>query len=99
MNENLQPGAMTLDEIRAEIKHRATADEALALLDAYIAANPADDEALTMRGMRYWSMGRRSEALNDYMAAVRINPRSKAGMAIRASYDVLNYYNKDLYNP
>lgn len=90
---------MTLEEIKDEIRHRATADQAIALLDAYIAEHPGDDEALTTRGMRYWSMGRRAEAMADYMAAVRLNPHSKAAQAIRASYDVLNYYNKDLYNP
>ncbi|MDE6803379.1 MAG: hypothetical protein K2J29_01925 [Muribaculaceae bacterium] len=90
---------LTLDQIRERIRHTATSEEAIGLLNTYIAAHPEDDEALTMRGMRYFSMGRRADALKDYMAAVRLNPSSKAAMAIRASYDILNYYNKDLYNP
>lgn len=94
MNTNL-----TLEQIRERIRNTASAEEAIELLNTYIAANPEDDEALTLRGMRYFSMGRRADALKDYMAAVRINPSSKAAMAIRASYDILNYYNKDLYNP
>ncbi|MDE5796084.1 MAG: hypothetical protein K2H75_03140 [Muribaculaceae bacterium] len=90
---------LTLEQIRERIRHTATSEEAIELLNNYIATHPEDDEALTLRGMRYFSMGRRADALKDYMAAVRINPSSKAAMAIRASYDILNYYNKDLYNP
>ena len=49
--------------------------------------------------MLNWAMNRRSAAINDYLAAVRLNPRSRAGQALKAAYDILNFYNKDLYNP
>lgn len=90
---------MTLDEIRSAIKEGIDGDKAVELLSSYLAQHPDDDEALTMRGMRYWSMSRRSEAIKDYMEAVRLNPASKAAQLLRASYDILNYYNKDLLNP
>ena len=49
--------------------------------------------------MRYWSLNRRSEAINDYLAAVKANPESEARNALKVTYDILNFYNKDLYNP
>lgn len=60
----------------------------------------ADDEAtLIERGRLYWALGKRSEAINDYLAAQRINPEGKAKELLKATYEILNFYNKDLYNP
>ncbi|MBD5355627.1 MAG: glutamate racemase [Bacteroides sp.] len=73
--------------------------EALPLLDSYIALHPNDDEGYRIRGIKHWALGQRSSAINDYLAAIRINPDSKAKMALRTTYDILNYYNKDLLNP
>ena len=77
-------------------------DDAVKALTAYIESHPdaADlDEALTLRGMKYWGMQKRSAAINDYLAAIRINPDSKAVQALKAANEILDYYNKDLYNP
>ena len=82
----------------SEIKSKQP-EEAIMLLDAYIAAHPEDEEALTIRGMRHWAMGHRSLAINDYLAAIKINPDSKAKMALQAANSILDYYNKDLLNP
>lgn len=73
--------------------------EAVAELDLYIASHPDDDEALILRGSRHWALGHRSETINDYLAAQRINPQGKAGEALKAVYSILDFYNKDLFNP
>ena len=75
----------------------ASCEEAIGMLDEYIAANPGDDDALTIRGLRYWSAGNRSKAIN--LEAIRINPESRAREALRAANEILDYYNKDLLNP
>lgn len=90
---------MTLEEIRKQISEGTAPDDGIAMLTEYIAAHPDDDEALTVRGMRHWSRGERSLAINDYLAAIRINPGSRAGLALKATNEILDYYNKDLYNP
>lgn len=90
---------MTLEEIRAKIRCDSPADGGIALLSEYIVENPEDDEARTVRGMRYWSLGKHAKAIEDYLAAIRINPDSRAKMALKATNDILDYYNKDLYNP
>jgi len=86
------------EEIRERIKG-LTAEEAIDILTVHLTANPDDEEALTLRGIKYWSAGKRALAINDYLAAIRINPDSKASEALKAANEILDYRNKDLYNP
>ncbi len=77
-------------------------EESLAILrrlDGRIAADCNDEEALIERGRLYWALGRRSEAIGDYLAAQKINPEGKATQLLKATYEILNFYNKDLFNP
>ncbi len=90
---------MTLKEIKEARAAGASSEESLSSLDTYIAAHPEDDEALTERALLNWAMGKRSAAINDHLAAVRLNPKSRSGQALKAAYEILNFYNKDLYNP
>lgn len=89
---------MTLDQLKKELR-TASYETAVEALTQYIADNPTDDEALTARGMRHWGAGKRSLAINDYLAAIEINPAGKAKEALRAATEILDYRNKDLYNP
>ena len=73
--------------------------QAILILDDYIKCNPGDDEALTIRGLKHWSLNHRKEAINDYLTALKINPNSRAKMALQLANSVLDYYNKDLLNP
>lgn len=73
--------------------------EAIAWLDEYIILHPDDDEAFTIRGIKHWGLNHRKEAINDYLAALKINPESRAKMALEYAYSILDYYNKDLLNP
>lgn len=73
--------------------------EAIDILSRYIEKNPHDEEAFTARGMRYWGAAKRSLAINDFLAAIRINPDSPAQQALNAANEILDYRNKDLYNP
>lgn len=73
--------------------------ERLQTLSDCLAKDGSDESALIERGRLYWALGRRSEAINDYLAAQRINPDGKASELLKATYEILNFYNKDLYNP
>ena len=73
--------------------------EAIPLLDSYLENHPRDDEAYTLRGLRHWSLNHRQEAINDYLTAIRLNPDSKAKMALEYVNSILDYYNTDLLNP
>ncbi len=86
------------DNIRESIKGLGS-DEAIEILSSYLSSHPDDEEALTLRGIKYWSAGKRSLAIGDYIAAIRINPDSRAKEALKAANEILDYRNKDLYNP
>lgn len=88
----------------AEIKAAYEADKDVArAIDEYTlliqAAPTASDEPYIERGLLYWKLGKRAEAINDYNEAIRINPESRALQVKEATYSILDYYNKDLYNP
>ncbi len=89
---------MTIQQLKENIKGLPY-EEAVSRLDAYIVENPGDDEALTMRGMKHWGASKRSLAINDFLAAIRINPDSRAKEAHKAANEILDFYNKDFYNP
>ena len=85
---------MTLDEIR-----NLPPAEAIEVLDNYIAEAPSDEEAYTLRGLKHWALGHHSKAINDYLKAISINPEGKAKHALASANEILNFYNKDIYNP
>lgn len=89
----------TLKEIKAASQAGATVEQTLEALTGYISMHPDDDVALTERGLLYWSLNKRSLAINDYLAAIRINPDSKAKQALESANAILDFFNKDLYNP
>lgn len=89
---------MTFEELKVQVEQMTPA-QAIEWLDKYLEKDPQNDDAITLRGMRYWSLGNRAAAIKDYLAAIKINPESKAKMALKATNDILDYYNKDLYNP
>lgn len=73
--------------------------EKLSKLGERIAADSGDEEALIERGRLYWALGQRGAAISDYLAAQKINPSGKASQLLKATYEILDFYNKDLYNP
>lgn len=92
---------MNITELRESIRG-LSGQEAVKVLSDYIDGHQGEadlDEAYTLRGMKYWGLQNRSAAINDYLAAIRINPESKAVQALKATNEILDYYNKDLYNP
>jgi len=94
----MNPRDIKLEELRKTIR-TAPYEEAIEALSEYVSAHPDDDEALTARGLKHWGAGKRSLAINDYLAAIKINPDSHAREALRAANEILDYRNKDLYNP
>ena len=68
-------------------------------LSERLALDSEDEQALIERGRLHWSLGHRSEAINDYLAAQKLNPEGKAKELLKATYEILNFYHKDFYNP
>lgn len=74
-------------------------DEAIAAITSFINEHPESTEALTLRGMKHFGAGRRALAINDYLAALEIDPNCSAKLALQSANDILDFYNKDLFNP
>ncbi len=60
---------------------------------------PADADVLYMKGKIRWKMGRKAEAMSSYASVVDLNPDSPAAIALAQARQIMNFYNKDLYNP
>jgi tetratricopeptide (TPR) repeat protein len=69
--------------------------EALALLNTYLAQNPKDAQALVERGDAYEALNRYTEAAADYTAALSINPDFAYAYASRCE----SRENLDEYKP
>ena len=77
--------------------HRA--DEAIALMDAYRAGGGAmDDTLFYLLGNAWRKKGNWQMAMNNYLEALNINPDSPAKQALNMANDILDFYNKDMYN-
>lgn len=89
---------MTYEELKESVRG-LSGEEAVKVLSDYLTTHPENDDALTLRGLKYWGMQKRAQAINDYLAAIRINPASPSVQALKVANEILDYYNKDLYNP
>ena len=56
-------------------------------------------EQLYQQGNGYRKQGLWHEAINAYAEAIAQDPDSPAVEARKMLLDIMNYYNKDLYNP
>ncbi len=74
-------------------------EEAIGLLNEYLQGDWGQkDVAYYLRGNACRKRGDWQGALNNYRYAIDINPESPAGEARRMVIDILNFYNKDMYN-
>lgn len=87
-----------MDDIRQLIFEGNTVD-AIRLLDEYIALHPTVDEAWYLRGNAYRKEENFQQALNNYLKAMELNPESPAVEAHAMLMKILNFVNKEVYNP
>ncbi|MCD7978129.1 MAG: tetratricopeptide repeat protein [Tannerellaceae bacterium] len=87
-----------MDHIKHLISGGQT-ETAIQLLNELIENNKTNDEAYYLRGNAYRKTGNFKEALTNYLVAIELNPDSPAVQAHHMLMDILNFYNKDLYNP
>lgn len=86
-----------METIRQLIQQGKT-QEAISQLDQYIAEHPQADEAYYLRGNAYRKQQDVRQALNNYLQAIELNPDSPAVQAHNMLIDILNFYNKDMFN-
>ena len=87
-----------LEEIEA-ILQEGRIEEAIMLLDEYISASVVpSDRAYYLLGNAHRKLGDWQGAINNYLEAMEINPESPAANAYSIANDILDFYNKDMYN-
>ncbi len=74
-------------------------EEAIGWLTRYIETHSdCDDEPYYLLGNAYRKQGDWQQALNHYLEAIERNPQSSAVSARSMVMDILEFYNKDMYN-
>ena len=74
-------------------------DEAIRLLDEYITSAPEpSDRAYYLLGNAHRKKGDWQKAINNFLEAMGINPGSPAANAHAIANEILDFYNKDMYN-
>lgn len=86
-----------MDRIRALIDE-GRVEEAVGLLEQMKADRPDDDVVCYELGNAYWKMQNRKLCLDNYTEAIRLNPQSPAVEMKRMVMDILQFYNKEMYN-
>ncbi len=82
-----------------ELINQGKVDEAILALDQLILTDSAPkDEAYYLRGNAYRKLGNWHQALNNYQEAIELNPQSPAAEARKMMMDIMNFYNKDMFN-
>lgn len=87
-----------INNIKGLIKDGETA-KALSLLTTLMESTPVDNDTYYfLMGNAHRKDGNMKLALNNYLKAIEINPQSPALQAKEALLDILNFFNKDMYN-
>ena len=81
-----------------ELIREGQLETAIEQLSQYIQTNSTDDEPYYLLGNAYRKQGNWQQALNNYLEAMERNPGSPAVQAHQMMMDILNFYNKDMYN-
>lgn len=85
-------------ELARQWIYEGRVDEALVVLDRILQEMPQCEEAFYLRGNAYRKKGDWQKALNNYLAAMELNPEGPARQAHDMLMKILNFYNKDMYN-
>lgn len=82
-----------------ELINQGNTEQAIRQLDEMLQTDfPEKDEAYYLRGNAYRKQGNWQQALNNYKYAIDLNPDSPAQHALQMGMDILNFFNKDMYN-
>jgi tetratricopeptide (TPR) repeat protein len=83
-----------------ELINQGRIEVALKELDACLqtAHTAGKDQIYYLKGNAYRKQGNWQQALNCYQSAFDLNPQSPALQARNAIKDIMDFYNKDMYN-
>lgn len=71
---------------------------AIQTLDQLLVDQPTNDTLFYLRGNAYRKEENWQRAIENYLEAIALNPDSPAAEAHAMLIDILDFYNKDMYN-
>lgn len=74
-------------------------DEAIVALTSIVESGSADAEVYFERGKLYWKKGLMRKAINDYTKSESLDPTGPASQALRQAMTIMDFYDKNRYNP
>ncbi len=74
-------------------------NKAMELVDNFLQTHKDDDMAWYLKGNIYKKQEQWQDAINSYTTAIGINPKNPATTMRRICIDILNFYDKTMYNP
>lgn len=92
---------MSKEEVYSEIKKLTEQElysQALQMVDDYLNQNPEDDWAWYLKGNIYKKQEQWQQAINSYTQAISINRVNPATTMRRICIDIMNFYDKTMYN-
>ncbi|MEG1562487.1 MAG: tetratricopeptide repeat protein [Bacteroides sp.] len=87
-----------LNTIKELINQGSVQEAIVALNKILLTDNVSKDEAYYLRGNAYRKQGNWQQALNNYQFAIELNPQSPAAEARKMVMNIMNFYNKDMFN-
>ncbi len=98
--QNMYKEKGSVDLVKEHIS-KGNVNEAIEMLNELLDSStfPCNaDELYYLRGNAYSKLGNWQQALNNYLEAMNLNPQSPAVHAREMIMNILEFYNKDMYN-
>ncbi len=73
-------------------------DEALTSVESLLKKSPTDDTLHYIKGKILMRMGNWKKATDAYLQAEELNPSGPAREQLTMIKDIMDFYNKDMYN-
>lgn len=86
------------DRLR-QLTEKEQYDSALELSKQALEQNPEDDMLWYLRANVYKKQELWKQAIDTYTKAIELNPKNPATTMRRICIDILNFYDKTMYNP
>lgn len=73
-------------------------NESIKILNDFLSKSTDKETIYILLGKTYQKQGKWAEALNNFQYAIDINPCSRALEFRKMIIDIMNFYNKDMFN-
>ncbi|MCQ2326631.1 MAG: tetratricopeptide repeat protein [Bacteroidales bacterium] len=84
--------------ILRDLTEQESYTEAMKQVDAFLEQDKQDDMLWYLRGNIFKKQEQWKQAIDSYTEAISINPKNPATTMRRICIDILNFYDKTLYN-